>query len=131
MPQRLTEQEYQWGEALDATVFNALVQRLITKNTNLPAFKLGLINKQGVILREPKTRDEYRALTNLDTIALFMKRFMGGRVQQIYNMWRKRRLDPNYIKSVARGLSLRFNKYYDVKRIEIQTEKPIDLTGGR
>lgn len=107
--------DYDWGSAIDAAIFTVIAQRLMTPNHRLPAFKMGLIDKQGNIKREPKTKQELRALTYIDRIALLMKRSMGGRIASIYNMYRKQRTNPDFIRSAARAVQYRFLVYYDMK----------------
>lgn len=128
---QISNYDFQWGEALDAAFFTALTIRLTTPTRNLPAFKMGLISANGKILREPMTQEERRALTNIDRIALFMKQAMGGRVAAIMNMYRKRRMSPQFIQASARALSLRFNKYYDMRIGFYERPFPQAITGGR
>jgi len=129
--QALPDTDYLWGEAVDAAFFTAITIRLTTPNRNLPAFKMGLINAQGNILREPMTKEERRALSGIDRIALLMKQAMGGRVAAIMNMYRRQRMNPKFIQAAARAISLRFGKYYDM-RIGFY-ERPFSqaITGGR
>jgi len=128
---QLPDHDFQWGEALDAAFFTALTIRLTTPIKSLPAFQMGLINAQGKILREPMTKVERRALTNIDRVALFMRQAMGGRVVAIMNMYRKNRMNPNFIKAAARALSLRFNKYYDMNVGFYERPHSHAITGGR
>ena len=112
---RLPDTDFLWGEALDAAFMTSLVQRLSTPIKNLPAYKMGLINGSGKILKQPRTKEERRALSNLDQVALLMRQAMGGRIVAVANMYRKARMNPHFIKAAARALSLRFFKYYDMK----------------
>lgn len=123
--------DYTWGEALDSAFFTALTIRLTTPIRQLPSYRLGLINAQGKILRQPQTKEERRALSYIDQIALFMRQSMGGRVAAIMNMYRKQRMNPNFIKAAARALSLRFNRYYDMKLGFYDRPHPQAITGGR
>jgi hypothetical protein len=114
MPKLLPDNDYIWGESLDSIFYTAIVKRLTTPNKLLPAYKLGLIDLQGKILREPKSKEERRALTGIDRIALMMKRYMRGSTRLIYNEYRKRRLNPAFIRAAARGGALRYGKYFDI-----------------
>ena len=127
---KLPDTDYLWGEALDAAFFTALVSRLTTPIRNLPAYKLGLVGPQGKILRPPKTKEERRALSNLDMVALFMRQAMGGRVSALMNMYRRARMNPAFIQAAARSISLRFTKYYDMKIGFIERPHPEAITGG-
>jgi len=111
---KISGSDYLWGESLDAIFFTAMMKRLTTPTKLLPAYKMGLIDAQGKVLREPGDKDERRALTSMDRIALMMKRYMGGNVRLMYNEYRKRRLQPAFIKAAARAGALRYGKYYDM-----------------
>jgi len=126
----LPDTDYLWGEALDSAFFTALVIRLTTPTRLLPAFKLGLINASGKILREPMTKQERRALSYIDQIALFMKQSMGGRIATIMNMYRRNRMNPKFIQAAARAISLRFGKYYDMRIGIYDRPYPQAITGG-
>jgi len=119
-----------WGESLDAAMFTAIVQRLSTPIRNLPAFKMGLINMQGKIIKNPKSRYERRALSYLDQLALFMRQTMGGRTVALYNLYRKARLSPSFMQSIARSQSFRFLKYYDLRMAVYDKPTPEPITGG-
>lgn len=129
--QELPQTDYIWGEAVDTAFFTALTIRLTTPTKQLPAYRLGLINARGKILREPKTPQERRALSHIDKIALFMKQAMGGRVAAIMNMYRKNRTSPDFVRAAARAKSLRFTNYYDMKVGFYDRPHPEAITGGR
>jgi len=128
--EQLPDTDYVWGEALDAAFFTALTTRLTTPIHLLPAFRMGLVGRSGQILREPRTREERRALTLIDQIALWMRRSMAGRIPQIMNMYRQKRMSPPFIQAAARATSLRFNKYYDTRKIFYERPFPHAITGG-
>jgi len=130
MATKLPDTDFLWGEALDSAFFTALVQRVTTPIKSLPAYRMGLINAQGKPIRDPKTKEERRALSFLDQVALFMRQAMGGRVALLYNMYRKARLDPAFVKSAARAKSLRFLKYYDLKIGFFERPTPTPIIGG-
>ena len=111
---KISGSDYLWGESLDAMFFTAMMKRLTSPNKTLPAYKMGLIDANGKVLRDPKTKEERRALTNMDRVALMMKRYMRGNVRLMYNEYRKRRLEPAFIKAAARAGTLRYGKYFDV-----------------
>jgi len=112
---KLPETDFLWGEALDAAFLTALTTRINTPVKNLPAFAMGLIDAMGNIVKEPVTKEERRALSYLDRVALFMRKSMGGRVILINNMYRQSRSRPAFVQAAARARSLRFTKYYDIK----------------
>ena len=127
---KLPDTDFLWGESLDAAFFTALTQRISTPIRNLPAFQMGLINMQGKIIKEPKTKEERRALSFIDRVALFMRQSMGGRTALLYNMYRQARMNSSFIQAAARAKSLRFLKYYDLKIGFFEKPTPTPITGG-
>ena len=112
---KLSTNDYIWGESLDSVLYTFMVKRLTMPTKSTPAYKMGIVNDRGVMIREPKTQEERRAFTSLDRIAFMMKQYMRGNVRLIYNQYRKRRLDPNFIRALGKGKALRFTKYYDME----------------
>ena len=127
---RLPDTDFLWGEALDAAFFTALTQRISTPIRNLPAFNYGLIDAQGKIIKKPETKEERRALSFVDQLALFMRQAMGGRTALLYNMYRQARMNPAFIQAAARANSLRFLKYYDLRIGFFERPTPTAITGG-
>jgi hypothetical protein len=125
---RISPNDLNLGEAIDAMMQEAIAQRLIMPIGNFPAFKLGLIDSQGNIKRQPRSREEKRALTVADKVALMMKRFMSGKVGVVYNEYRINRTNPAFMRSLMKATSMNFNKYYNMTigwdyRAVIQEEK--------
>jgi len=115
MPIRpLTDQDALWGESLDAMFFMALMQRLRTPLNNWDAKKLGLIDGSGRVIREPQTKEERRALTQMDRFVLEFLKVGRGRVPNLYSYYRRLRSNPDFIKARNRAVSLRFFNYYKV-----------------
>jgi hypothetical protein len=127
---KLPDTDFLWGEALDAAFFTALTQRISTPIRNLPAFKMGLINAQGKMIKKPETKEERRAMSFVDQLALFMRQSMGGRTALLYNMYRQARMNPAFIQAAARAKSLRFLKYYDLRIGFFERPTPTPITGG-
>jgi len=112
---RLPDTDFLWGEALDAAFMTAMLDRINKPIKNLPAFRMGLIDGAGNVIKDPKTKEEQRALSLLDQVVLFMRKSMGGRTILLNNMYRRARMNPRFIQAAARAKSLRFLKYYDLK----------------
>jgi len=127
---KLPDTDFMWGEALDAAFFTVLTQRISIPIRNLPAFQLGLIDAQGKVIVKPKTKEERRALSFVDQLALFMRQAMGGRTALLYNMYRQARMSPTFIQAAARANSLRFLKYYDLRIGFFERPTPTAITGG-
>lgn len=111
---KLTPNDLDWGESLDAAVYSSFVQRLLIPITNLPAFKLRLIDARGNIKRVPRTREEKRALSFVDRLALMFRQYMGNRTSKLYSDFTLNKQNPIFIRSLMKANTLRFNKYYDM-----------------
>ena len=81
---------------------------------NYPAFKLRLIDGNGNIKRQPRTREEKRALSFLDRLALLFKKYNAARMFQIFNDYRLARMNPQFLRALTQAMSYRFTRYYDV-----------------
>ena len=110
----LSDADLSWGESLDAAFLKAIVDRLTVPIRTHPAFKLGLVNAQGRMLREPIDAEERRAFSFVDRIAFMMKANMGSKTMLLYNRYRQARLDPVFIRAASRAVSLRFTRYHDL-----------------
>jgi len=64
------------GWSGDFIIIYFIVQRLLKKVTDWPAFKHGLIDKDGNLLRKPKTQAERDSFTPLDRFLLYLKKKM-------------------------------------------------------
>jgi hypothetical protein len=64
------------GRALDYIAIFALAKKFATPFTKTQAYKLGIIDDKGNILRPPKTRKEKDAFTPLDNIVLRIKKLI-------------------------------------------------------
>ena len=111
----LTDQDAIWGESLDAMVFMAILQRVRKPVNTWDAKKLGLIDNNGNIIREPRTKEERRALTNLDRFILEFLKVGRGRVPNLYSTYRKQRSNPDFVRARARAIGLRFFNYFKIE----------------
>lgn len=114
MSNDINPQEIQWGESLDVAFFLALMSRLRLPVNQWEAKKLGLIDNNGNVIREPKTAEERRALTNLDRFALEFLKVGRGRVPVLYNLLRQQRANPDFVKARTRAIGYRFLRYFNL-----------------
>jgi hypothetical protein len=110
----LTQQDAIWGEAIDAMVFMAIMQRITKPISTWDAKKLGLIDNIGNIIREPQTPEERRALTTLDRFILEFLRVGRGRVPNMISTYRRLRSNPDFVRSRNLARGLKFFNYYRV-----------------
>lgn len=111
---KIGSSDLDWGESLDAAVFDAFTKKVTMPINQYPAFKLRLIDGNGNIKRQPRTREEKRALSFLDRLALLFKKYNAARMFQIFNDYRLARMNPQFLRSLTQAMSLRFTRYYDV-----------------
>jgi hypothetical protein len=65
---------------IDSIITFILIKKLVTPIVRSDAYKLGLVNNSGKILREPVGDDERESLTILDKIVLKLKRLLGNKI---------------------------------------------------
>ena len=67
-------------EAVDSAVVLLIVKKLTKPITQTPAYKLGLVNSNGMVIKVPETDKEKASLTTLDRFAFKLKRLLGTRL---------------------------------------------------
>lgn len=102
-----------WGESMDAAFFDAFTKRVMMPISQYPAFKMRLIDGNGNIRRQPRSREEKRALSFLDRLALLFKKYNAARSFQIFNDYRLARMNPQFLQAMTRAMAMRFTRYYD------------------
>lgn len=69
------------------SVDNALVFIILKGLTTLPtstkAFRLGLIDKSGKLIRKPKTEEEHQSISNLDLLFYKLRQWLTPRIQYL------------------------------------------------
>lgn len=65
---------------IDSIITFLLLKKLITPFTSTIAYKLGLIDLNGKIIKVPDSEDEKNALTILDRIVFKLKRLLGSKI---------------------------------------------------
>ena len=76
------------------TVDNALVFIFLKMLTTLPtrtkAYRLGIIDKDGRLIRQPKTKEEEDCISNLDLLMFKIRKWLASRVQYLSSVsWLK------------------------------------------
>ena len=70
-------------ENLDDLLTYILIKKLVTPFIKTDAYKLGLINSSGRVIRQPETTVERMALTTLDKIIFKLKRLLGAKLANL------------------------------------------------
>lgn len=75
-------QDYQPNQDVDDVTTFVVMKKLVAKTIYTDAYKLGLVDRNGFIIREPETEIEKQALTSLDRLVFQIKTIIGGRINR-------------------------------------------------
>lgn len=108
-------------EHLDMVLTYVLVQKLLTRINNTEAYKLGLIDNNGLVIRTPDTKEEEESLGMLDKFVFKLKRMLGPKMNQLSNFLYVNSLDNDITKflTVKGGVHNRAS----VKKVKSDVEK--------
>lgn len=99
----------------DITTF-VVMKKLLERTTDTIAYKLGLVDRNGLIVKEPVTDIEKEALTSLDRLIFQLKSMIGGRINRLSRFQYTRQLSDspkNYL--IARGKASSMSSVVRVK----------------
>lgn len=68
---------------IDSAVVLLVIKKLVTPIIRMDAYKFGLINSNGMIVRVPVNEKEIASLTLLDKFILKLKRLLGTKLVQL------------------------------------------------
>jgi len=109
------------------TVDNVLVyiflKNLLTAPSTTRAYKLGLIDKDGNLIREPKTKEENDSISNLDLFTSKLRSWLRPYMSRLAKMSWVRSVDSNYRIQNALGNSDTLSKRATVLRVNDELEK--------
>jgi len=89
---------------VDTILSFIIIKKLVTPITRTQAFKLGLVNGAGKVIKEPITDKEKGSLTLLDRIVFKLKRLLGTRLLNLNNFLYLQTINNEfYNKLVVRG----------------------------
>jgi len=72
------------------------IKKLVTPVSKTDAFKNGLVNQEGRIIRQPENEEEEGMLTLFDKFIFKVKRLLGGKISQLNNFLYVQTLDNNF-----------------------------------
>jgi len=108
-------------ENIDNILTYILIKKLVTPIVKTPAYRLGLVNAAGKIIKKPKTDEEMMALTTLDKIIFKLKRLLGGKLLILNSFLYLSTLNNDmYNKLVVRGT---INQRAEILRIKNDVDK--------
>jgi hypothetical protein len=114
-------------ETHDRRIDNALVfvflKMLSTLPTRTKAYRLGIIDKDGRLIRQPKTAEEHDSISNLDLLMFKIRKWLASRIQYLSSIsWLRGTSNSvrlqNYL-SNAETLS----RQYQVQRLNADLER--------
>jgi hypothetical protein len=88
-------------EDIDSILTFILLKKICTPIVKLEAYKLGLINSSGKIIREPVTEEEKVALTLLDKLVLKLRRLLGSKTTALNTFLYMQILSNNFYNKLA------------------------------
>lgn len=89
---------------IDTILSYILIKKLVTPIVRTDAYKLGLVNNAGKVIREPETPNEVGAMTLLDKVAFKLKRLLGSKLLNLNNFLYLQTINNDfYNKLVVKG----------------------------
>lgn len=89
---------------IDTVMSFILIKKIVTPINQTKAYKLGLVNGAGKVLREPKNDEEQESLTLLDRIVFKIKRLLNTKLLNLNNFLYLSTINNDfYSKLVIRG----------------------------
>ena len=101
----------------DRVISYDILKRLLSDPKTTDAYKLGLIDERGEIIREPETQEEEEALTTLDVLLLKIKELLGGRIATLRKYMYVKNFDDSVIEDIVLRTESKADREY-LKRIE-------------
>jgi len=71
------------SEKMEKVMAFILMKRLITPIKKTNAFKLGLVDRSGKVIKKAESDEEKKALSTLDKLIFKLKRLMGSKLAQL------------------------------------------------
>ena len=101
---------------IDKILTYVFLKHLVTPIIKTDAYKMGLVDNNGRIIRQPKTDDEKKSLTLLDKTIFKIRRMLGAKVSQLNSFLFLQTLQNDfYNKLVVRGT---VEQRAEIKRLE-------------
>ncbi len=99
-----------------------LLNELMKKNNQTDAFKMGLIDSKGDVVRMPTTEEEQLALTSFVLITVELKKLLGSKLSSLYRFMYVNNYDS---RDILDKLMLRTNieNRISIRRIEHDISK--------
>lgn len=111
-------------EKLDGLLTYLVVKNLVTPVAKSKAFKLGLVDNTGIIIRQPESQDEKDALGTFEKFMFKMKRMLGSKVSQLNNFMYLQSIEKDFFNNMI--VTGNVDKRAEVTRIKRDMENIIE-----
>ena len=106
---------------IDNILVYVFLKNLMTAPSTTKAYKLGLIDKDGKLLREPKTQEENDCISNLDLFIGKLRTWLRPYMSRLSKMAWVKSMDASYRVQNARGNAESLSKRATVLRVKSTT----------
>lgn len=108
-------------DRIDNILSFLVIKKLVTPITKTDAYKMGLVDSTGRLVKSPETEEEKSALTLFDKFMFKVKRLLGPKVSQLNNFLYVQTLNNDFYNSlIVRG---NVEKRAEIKRITKDIQK--------
>lgn len=108
-------------ENIDNIITYIFIKKLVTPIVKSDAYRLGLVNNAGRMVKRPETDEEQKAFTLLDKLIFKLKRLLGGKLINLNSFLYLTTLSNDfYNKLISRGS---VNQRSEIIRIKKDMEK--------
>jgi len=114
------------SRSIDNVLVYIFLKNLMTVPSTTKAYKLGLIDKDGKLLREPKTPEENDCISNLDLFTAQLRKWMRPYMNRLSKMSWVRSMDSNYRIQNALGNSDSLSKRATVMRVNDELDRILE-----
>jgi hypothetical protein len=109
------------SEEVDKVILYSLLKKLVTPIKKTEAFKKGLIDINGTMIKSPETDDEKEAYTVLDQFIFRLRDLMGAKLAKLYKFLYLANYDDSLIKKLVVKGDVTHRQ--EIKRIEKEISK--------
>ena len=114
------------SRSVDNILVYIFLKNLLTVPTTTKAYKLGLIDKDGKLLREPKTAEENDSISNLDLFIGQLRKWLRPYMNRLAKMTWVRSMDASYRIQNALGNTDSLSKRATVIRVNDELDKILE-----
>ena len=114
------------SRTIDNVLVYIFLKNLMTVPTTTPAYKMGLIDKDGKLIREPKTQEENDSISNLDLFVAQLRKWLRPYMNRLAKKSWVRSMESKYRIQNALGNAESLSKRATVIRVNDELDKILD-----